>query len=165
MLPFTKKSILNEYCRGWSIPDTANKHRQLYYSSVSSLTILLHFQILLIETFGNSKLFLIQEFDTLVSILLIYRYWQKSYNEAHWSLIIISAILTYLYRLILIAVLITQKFYNDMFYSNNYVAFLGGITCEELNCIEVEFLETLNWECTLEESDYYRYSDTLNGIF
>ena len=42
-----------------------------------------------------------------------------------------------------------------MFYSNNYVAFLGGVSCQELNILELEFLETLKWNPIIEENEYY----------
>ena len=32
-----------------------------------------------------------------------------------------------LYRLILTAVLVTSKFYNDIFYGNHFVAYVGGV--------------------------------------
>ena len=49
-----------------------------------------------------------------------------------------------------------------MFYSNNYVAFLGGINCNELNILELEFLSTLTWNLTVDEGEYDRYSSSLN---
>jgi hypothetical protein len=50
-----------------------------------------------------------------------------------------------LYRLILSAVLLTSKFYNDVFYGNHFLAFVGGISLPEMNLLEAEFLKLVNW--------------------
>jgi hypothetical protein len=54
-------------------------------------------------------------------------------------------LITYLYRLILSAVLLTSKFYNDVFYGNHFLAFVGGISLPEMNLLEAEFLKLVNW--------------------
>lgn len=51
----------------------------------------------------------------------------------------------YFYRLILSAVLLTSKFYNDVFYGNHFLAFVGGISLPEMNLLEAEFLKLVNW--------------------
>ena len=50
------------------------------------------------------------------------------------------------YRLILTAVLLTSKFYNDVFYGNHFVSYVGGVTLEEMNLLEVDFLNFLDWK-------------------
>lgn len=52
-----------------------------------------------------------------------------------------------------------------MFYSNNYVAFLGGINCDELNCLEIEFLQILNWDLVVEPEEYAKYTHLLDQEF
>lgn len=37
------------------------------------------------------------------------------------------------YRLLLTAILICSKFFNDLYYGNNDIAYLGGVSLEELN--------------------------------
>ena len=54
-------------------------------------------------------------------------------------------LINYLYRLILSAVLLTSKFYNDVFYGNHFLAFVGGISLPEMNLLEAEFLKLVNW--------------------
>ena len=39
-------------------------------------------------------------------------------------------------RIILTAVLITAKFNNDIFFANNYIASVGGVTLQHLNELE-----------------------------
>jgi hypothetical protein len=49
------------------------------------------------------------------------------------------------FRLILTAVLLTSKFYNDVFYGNHFVAYVGGIHLQEMNLLESEFLNYIDW--------------------
>ena len=42
-----------------------------------------------------------------------------------------------IHRLVLIATLIFSKFYNDIFYGNNYLSQMGGIDLAELNALEL----------------------------
>ena len=54
------------------------------------------------------------------------------------------------YRLILTAVLVTSKFYNDVFYGNHFVAFVGGVCLQELILLEATFLELVDWRVWVE---------------
>lgn len=49
----------------------------------------------------------------------------------------------YLFRLILAAVVILSKFYNDVYYSNNYIACQYGIQLRILNEIERQFCKII----------------------
>jgi hypothetical protein len=61
------------------------------------------------------------------------------------------------YRLILTAVLLTSKFYNDIFYGNHFVAYVGGVSRDELNLLEIEFLKFLDWKLWVDPSEYDNY--------
>jgi hypothetical protein len=69
--------------------------------------------------------------------------------------------LTIFYRLILTAVLLTSKFYNDVFYGNHFVAYIGGVHLNEMNILESEFLKFLDWRLWVEPIDYDYY---MNGL-
>jgi hypothetical protein len=62
-----------------------------------------------------------------------------------------------MYRLILTAVLVATKFYNDIFYGNNFIAYLGGVHLKEINRLEVEFLRLINFKLMIEHSEYIMY--------
>jgi hypothetical protein len=47
--------------------------------------------------------------------------------------------------LILTAALVTSKFYNDVFYGNNFISYAGGVGLTELNILEKEFMRLLDW--------------------
>ena len=61
------------------------------------------------------------------------------------------------FRLILTSVLLTSKFYNDIFYGNHFVGYIGGVSTQEVNLLESTFLEWLDWRLWVDppEYDYY----------
>lgn len=65
------------------------------------------------------------------------------------------------YRLILAASLVTSKFYNDVFYGNHFIAYIGGVSLEELNLLEVTFLKYLDWHLWVDPLDFDTY---LKGV-
>lgn len=68
-----------------------------------------------------------------------------------------------IYRLFLTSILLASKFIDDKFYSNEYYAKIGGITLEELNKLEIEFLQTINFECFVSKSEYLHFC--FQGLF
>ena len=73
--------------------------------------------------------------------------------------------LTSLYRLILASVLLTSKFYNDIFYGNHFVAYIGGVHLEEINLLEAEFLKFLDWRLWVDPQEYEFYMKGLMQHF
>lgn len=69
------------------------------------------------------------------------------------------------YRLILVAVLIWAKFYNDVYYGNHFIAYIGGVSLPELNEMEIEALSLLNWKLIIEPEEYALYSSNLRLHF
>lgn len=55
----------------------------------------------------------------------------------------------------------TSKFYNDVFFGNSYLAYIGGIHPLEMNLLELEFLKLLEWLLWVDPSEYDFY---LKGI-
>lgn len=68
-----------------------------------------------------------------------------------------TSYLIFLFRLILTAALLTSKFYNDVFYGNHFVAYIGGVHLEEMNLLEVEFLKFIDWRLWVDPSEYEFY--------
>ena len=54
----------------------------------------------------------------------------------------------------IVATLITQKFYSDQFYSNSYIAKIGGLELIELNWLEQIFIKIIDWDFTVYPDDY-----------
>ena len=63
-------------------------------------------------------------------------------------------------RLILTAVLLTAKMYNDTYYTNQYVASVGGVSLQNINELERFFMLMIDWRLyiTTEEFDHYERS-------
>lgn len=70
-----------------------------------------------------------------------------------------------IHRLILVAILITHKFYTDPFYLNNSVAYIGGVQLQELNFLEEEFLELINFNISVDNQEYEDYITGLKAHF
>ncbi|KAI4837795.1 cyclin [Plasmodium brasilianum] len=68
-----------------------------------------------------------------------------------------------IHRLIITAVMISAKFFDDLYYSNSFYAKVGGVTTKELNKLEVYFLNLLDYKLYVssEEYDFYRKYITL----
>ena len=69
-----------------------------------------------------------------------------------------------LYRLILVAAMITHKFYSDEFYSNQYISFVGGVSQKELNFLEREFLEIIEYKVMVTQEEYDVFLMRLNSF-
>ena len=59
-------------------------------------------------------------------------------------------------RLVLGAMLLTAKFYNDVYYSNKQLADLSGVTLIDLNAIELFFLRTIDYSVYIDPLEYER---------
>jgi hypothetical protein len=62
-----------------------------------------------------------------------------------------------IYRLILAAVLLASKFYNDVYYGNQHVGFVGGVDLNEINILEKEFLIFIDWSLWVDPAEYNFY--------
>jgi len=50
-----------------------------------------------------------------------------------------------------------SKFHDDIFILNSDFAIIGGVTVEELNIMEYEFLSLIGFDLYIKEEDYYNY--------
>ncbi|CAI5760583.1 unnamed protein product [Candida verbasci] len=51
------------------------------------------------------------------------------------------------HRFLLVATMIAQKSLEDFFYTNDHYAKVGGVVIGELNCLELDFLNRIDWRC------------------
>lgn len=65
------------------------------------------------------------------------------------------------YRIVLSTVLLISKFYNDVYYSNQYIAYTAGISTQELNELEKVFCEMIDYKLFVNEEEYEWYSNGL----
>ncbi|SCM25196.1 cyclin, putative [Plasmodium chabaudi chabaudi] len=62
-----------------------------------------------------------------------------------------------IHRLIITAVMISAKFFDDLYYSNAFYAKVGGITTKELNKLEAHFLNLLDYKLYVSSHEYNFY--------
>jgi|GEM_PF-4887139 len=68
-----------------------------------------------------------------------------------------------MHRLLLCSMLCAAKFLDDCCYDNEYYAEVGGVSIEELNNLEIEFLALLKNSLRVKSKDYKVFYDALRG--
>ena len=66
-----------------------------------------------------------------------------------------------IYKFILTSMVIAIKYNEDIFYSSEYFAKLGGISKKELNLLEYEFLSLINFDLFVKDELFFKYHDLL----
>ena len=65
------------------------------------------------------------------------------------------------HRLFITAILLAAKFYDDMSFKNAFYATLGGIEKEEINLLEVDFLNMIKFSLVVSREEYDSYKRVL----
>ena len=65
------------------------------------------------------------------------------------------------HRLVITAIVVATKYYDDFYFKNSFYAKLGGIQTQVLNEMEEEFLHMLNYNCFIRESTLKSYLERL----
>lgn len=62
-----------------------------------------------------------------------------------------------LHRVVLTAILLAAKFFDDAYYNNAYYAKVGGVLVSELNGLEVDFLFRINFSLRVTPDEFEKY--------
>ncbi len=65
------------------------------------------------------------------------------------------------FRIILTTVLVCSKFYNDVYFSNDQVASLGGVHYKEMNHLEIYLLQSLDYTLFIDQSEFDKFFEGL----
>lgn len=65
----------------------------------------------------------------------------------------------------LAAVAITHKFYTDPFFLNSDIADRGGVNLQEMNFLEEEFLDTIDFNICVDDEEYENYKHSIISSF
>ena len=65
----------------------------------------------------------------------------------------------------MVSILITHKFYTDPFYKNSDISRIGGVYLQEINFLEEEFLDIIDFNLVVDREDYDSYTDSLKDFF
>jgi hypothetical protein len=66
-----------------------------------------------------------------------------------------------IHRLLVTAVMIAAKFFDDVYYSNGYYARVGGVRLKEMNVLEVRLLDLLSWRLYVSPQEYQQYMNNV----
>ena len=66
-----------------------------------------------------------------------------------------------IHRILITSLVIAAKFFDDRFFVNSYYAKVGGLSTEELNSLEIEFLYAINFTLLVNAEDYQNYHNEL----
>ena len=70
-----------------------------------------------------------------------------------------------IHRLFLSGLVIAAKFFEDKYYKNSYYARVGGISNPELNVLESQFLQMIDFKLFVSTEEYENYRNTLIQYF
>jgi len=62
-----------------------------------------------------------------------------------------------IHRLLITSVMLAAKFFDDQYFNNAYYAKVGGVPCNEMNSLEVEFLFMTNFTLFVATDTYKQY--------
>ena len=70
-----------------------------------------------------------------------------------------------IHRLFLSSLVVAAKFFDDKFYKNLYYSKVGGISNDEMNVLEIQFLLLIDFGLFVSSEEFERYRETLNQFF
>jgi len=62
-------------------------------------------------------------------------------------------------RLVFAAIVISIKFLDDKYYKNDYYAKVGGVSLQEMNRMEKEFLFFIGFKLFVEDQEFKKYEE------
>ncbi|GAM25602.1 hypothetical protein SAMD00019534_087770 [Acytostelium subglobosum LB1] len=69
-----------------------------------------------------------------------------------------------IHRLLITAILVASKYIDDIFYNNEYYSHIGGVTRDELNKLEIDFLTLLEFDVSCPWYEYLEYFSLLDNF-
>lgn len=66
-----------------------------------------------------------------------------------------------IHRLLILGITVSSKFFSDVFYKNSRYAKVGGLSLEELNYLELQFMLLLDFKLMISVEDLQNYGDLL----
>lgn len=61
------------------------------------------------------------------------------------------------HRIVITSVMLSAKFFDDHYFKNGFYAKIGGVPCNEMNILEVEFLFLINFSLHVAPETYLQY--------
>lgn len=97
--------------------------------------------------------------DVFLSLLVYFDRIAKACNHDMDQMFVMDSY--NIHRLIIAAVTVSTKFFSDFFYSNSRYARVSGISLQELNYLELQFLVLCDFELIIGVEELQKYGDLL----
>lgn len=65
------------------------------------------------------------------------------------------------HRLVIASVMVAAKFFDDQYFNNAHYGRVGGVSCKEMNQLEIEFLFMINYDLLVKNELYTTYDKRL----
>jgi len=65
------------------------------------------------------------------------------------------------HRLIITSIMLAAKFFDDQYFNNAYFGKVGGVSCKEINLLEIEFVFMINFNLYVESKMFEMYNKRL----
>jgi len=65
------------------------------------------------------------------------------------------------HRLMITSIMLAAKFFDDQYFNNAYFGKVGGVSCKEVNLLEIEFVFMINFNLYVESEMYETYNKRL----
>ena len=63
------------------------------------------------------------------------------------------------------SVVVAIKFYDDKFFDNEYYSKVGGVPCVEMNLLEIEMLQMLDYDLVVAAEEYEKYMEHIARLY
>ncbi|CCD22414.1 Pcl7p NDAI_0A02560 [Naumovozyma dairenensis CBS 421] len=148
--------------------NSENNNKNAYYNSILAFKGKHVPQITLHQYFQRIQKYCPTTNDVFLSLLVYFDRISKrcnstpttnSINDNNSQMFVMDSY--NIHRLIIAGITVCTKFFSDFFYSNSRYARVGGISLQELNHLELQFLILCDFELMIPIEELQRYADLL----
>ena len=93
--------------------------------------------------------------NLIVNSFCVHRLIITRYNNIYYLLFFIFfiALFCWCVCVCVCSIMLAAKFFDDQYFNNAYYGKVGGVTCKEVNSLEIEFLFMINFNLYVSESE------------
>ena len=71
----------------------------------------------------------------------------------------------YNYRLFITSIILAIKFHDDIFFKNSFYSKVAGVSCSEINELEMELLGMIDYALCVEEAEFAKYKRRIELMY
>ena len=69
------------------------------------------------------------------------------------------------YRLFITSIILAIKFHDDIFFKNSFYSKVAGVSCSEINELEMELLGMIDYALCIEEAEFAKYKRKIELMY